>query len=107
MEDDINTADALASIFDLVKEMNRFLDVNKSQETIKAAYDLFMELTSVLGIIQKKEKQIDHEVEGLIEKRQKARKDKNWVLADEIRDQLNNKGITIEDTPQGVKWKRI
>jgi cysteinyl-tRNA synthetase len=106
MEDDINTADALAAIFDLVKEMNRYLDANKSENTIKGAYDLLMELTGVLGIIQKKEEQIDSEIENLIEKRQQARKDRNWALADEIREELKNKGITIEDTPQGVKWKR-
>lgn len=106
MEDDINTADALASIFDLVKEMNRYLDAQKSQETIRGAHDLFMELTGVLGLIQKKEEELDSDIEALIEKRQQARRDKNWALADEIRDELKNKGITIEDTPQGVKWKR-
>lgn len=106
MEDDINTADALATIFDLAKEMNTFLDANKSKKTIQKAYDLFMELTGVLGIVQKKEEKINDEIEQLIEKRQQARKNKDWTLADEIRDELKNKGIAIEDTPQGVKWKR-
>lgn len=108
MEDDLNTADALAAIFDLVKEMNIYLDDDKSRETIKKAYDLFLELTNVLGIVQKtQEKELDKEIEELIEKRQQARREKNWTLADEIRDQLIEKGIIIEDTPQGVKWKRV
>jgi cysteinyl-tRNA synthetase len=108
MEDDLNTADALAAIFDLVKEMNIYLDDDKSRETIKKAYDLFLELTNVLGIVQKtQEKELDKEIEELIEKRQQARREKNWTLADEIRDQLTEKGIIIEDTPQGVKWKRV
>ena len=108
MEDDLNTADGLASIFDLVKEMNTYLDTSKSKETIEASYDLLVELTGVLGIVQKtQEKELDRDIEELIEKRQEARKDKNWALADEIRDQLSSKGIVIEDTPQGVKWKRV
>ena len=74
----------------------------------KKAYDLFLELTNVLGIVQKtQEKELDKEIEELIEKRQQARREKNWTLADEIRDQLTEKGIIIEDTPQGVKWKRV
>ncbi|WP_213818855.1 cysteine--tRNA ligase [Garciella nitratireducens] len=107
MEDDINTADALAVIFDLVKETNRYLDNHKSPATIKAAYKLFMELSSVLGLLQKTEGQLDAEIEALIQKRQQARKEKNWALADKIRDQLREQGIVLEDTPEGIKWKRI
>ncbi|RBP44858.1 cysteine--tRNA ligase [Garciella nitratireducens] len=107
MEDDINTADALAVIFDLVKETNRYLDNHKSPATIKAAYKLFMELSSVLGLLQKTEGQLDEEIEALIQKRQQARKEKNWALADKIRDQLREQGIVLEDTPEGIKWKRI
>ena len=106
MEDDLNTADALEPYL-TEKEMNIYLDDDKSRETIKA-YDLFLELTNVLGIVQKtQEKELDKEIEELIEKRQQARREKNWTLADEIRDQLTEKGIIIEDTPQGVKWKRV
>lgn len=107
MEDDINTADALAAIFDLVKEMNRYLDADKSRITIENAYDLLMELTEVLGLIQRQEDGLDQEIEQLIEKRQQARKEKDFALADKIRDQLKEQGIIIEDTPQGVKWKRV
>ncbi len=107
MEDDINTADALAAIFDLVKEMNRYLDNYKSQLIIKSAYELFIELSNVLGLLQKTEERLDREIEELIEKRQQARKEKNWSLADKIRDELKEKGILLEDTPQGIKWKRI
>lgn len=107
MEDDINTADALAAIFDLVKEMNRYLDNHKSQLTIKSAYELLMELSNVLGLLKKAEEQLDKGIEALIEKRQQARKEKNWALADRIRDELKEKGIFLEDTPQGIKWKRM
>ncbi|MCR1898689.1 cysteine--tRNA ligase [Irregularibacter muris] len=107
MEDDINTADALAAIFELVKEMNRYLDVHKSQTTINKAYTLFMELTDVLGIVHQKEEKLDEKIEELIKERQQARKEKNWALSDKIRDELKDMGILIEDTPQGVKWKRV
>lgn len=107
IEDDINTADALAVIFNLVKEMNRYLDADKSLPTIKNAYELLMELTGVLGLIQRSEDRLDQEIENLIEKRQQARKERDFVLADKIRDQLKEQGIIIEDTPQGVKWKRV
>lgn len=107
MEDDINTADALAAIFDLVKEMNRYLNADKNLLTIESAYDLLMELTEVLGLVQRQEDGLDQEIEQLIEKRQQARKEKDFALADKIRDQLKEQGIIIEDTPQGVKWKRV
>ena len=68
---------------------------------------MFIELTSVLRIVNKEEESLDDEIERLIEERQKARKEKNWALADKIRDDLKNRGIILEDTPQGVKWRRI
>lgn len=107
MEDDINTADAIASIFDVVKDMNSYLNVENSTKTIQSAYDLLIELTGVLGIVQKKEVQLEEEIEKMIEKRQQARKEKKWALADEIRNQLKEQGIFIEDTSEGVKWKRV
>ncbi|MDQ2086433.1 cysteine--tRNA ligase [Herbivorax sp. ANBcel31] len=104
MDDDLNTADAIAAIFDMVKEINSSINSNSSREIIEAAYSHLNELGKVLGIgLKKKEKSIDGEIQELIEKRQQARKEKNWGKADEIRDKLKSMGITLEDTPQGVK----
>ncbi|AOT71144.1 cysteine--tRNA ligase [Geosporobacter ferrireducens] len=103
MEDDINTADAIAAIFELVKEMNATVRIEHSKQLIKGSLDLLIELTGVLGLLTKKEDTIDTEVEELVQLRQKARKEKNFALADQIRDQLKERGITIEDTPQGVR----
>ena len=107
MEDDINTADALSAIFELVKEMNSYLNDLRSRQTIQDTLNLFYELTSVLGIVQKRQDDLEGEIETLIQKRQQARKEKDWELADQIRDQLSDMGIQLEDTPQGVKWKRV
>lgn len=107
MEDDINTADALSAIFELVKEMNSYLNDLRSRQTIQDTLNLFYELTSVLGIVQKRQDDLEGEIETLIQKRQQARKEKDWELADQIRDQLRDMGIQLEDTPQGVKWKRV
>ena len=104
MEDDINTADALSAIFELVKEMNSYLNDLRSRQTIQDTLNLFYELTSVLGIVQKRQDDLEGEIETLIQKRQQARKEKDWELADQIRDQLRDMGIQLEDTPQGVKW---
>lgn len=107
MDDDLNTADAIASIFELVKEMNTKIDVEASKELMENSLGLFEELTDVLGIVNKEKEMFDEEIGVLIEERQKARKDKNYALADKIRDDLKNQGIVLEDTPQGVKWKRV
>ena len=110
MDDDINTADAIAAIFDIVKEVNSSITANSksSKAIIDFSYSLIRELGGVLGIAQKqKEDNLDSEIEELINLRQQARKEKNWKLADEIRDKLKAMGIALEDTPQGVKWKRI
>ncbi|OFI06915.1 cysteine--tRNA ligase [Clostridium acetireducens DSM 10703] len=108
MDDDFNTADAISVIFDLIKDINVNVNVNSSKEIIKYCLDLIRELGSPLGILQKSTKiNLDEEIEQLVQKRQKARKDKNWDLADKIRDDLKSKGIVLEDTPQGVRWKRI
>ncbi|AKL97076.1 cysteinyl-tRNA synthetase CysS [Clostridium aceticum] len=106
MDDDFNTADGIAVIFDMVRDMNSYLNGSTSKSLIKAALELLVELTGVLGLLQKKEESIDQEIEELILKRQQARKEKNYQLADEIRDQLKSMGIVLEDTPQGIKWKR-
>lgn len=106
MEDDLNTAAAIAAIFDIVKEVNSNITAtsNPSKAIIDFSDSLIRELGGVIGIAQKeKSKTVDAEVEELINQRQQARKDKNWKLADEIRDKLKGMGIVLEDTPQGVK----
>lgn len=106
MDDDLNTADAVSAIFDLVRDVNSNINEGSSKDLVKFAFDLYMELAGVLGILNKKEESLDDEIEKLIEERQQARKDRNWTLADKIRDDLKDKGIILEDTPQGVKWRR-
>lgn len=107
MEDDFNTADAIAAIFDLVKYANTTATAEGSREYAKALYDLLVKLTDVLGlIVDKKEEILDDEIEALIAERQVARKEKNFARADEIRDELAAKGIVLLDTREGVKWKK-
>jgi cysteinyl-tRNA synthetase len=107
MDDDINTADALAVIFDLVREANTRLTRDSSPKDIKASLDIFDELTDVLGLVDKKEELIEQDIEDLIQKRQDARKNRDFKMADKIRDELKEKGIVLEDTREGVKWKKI
>lgn len=107
MDDDLNTADAISVIFELVKYAN----VNVTEESTKATVELVLntvtKLCDILGIITEKRKEIlDSDIEALIEERQAARKAKNFARADEIRDQLSDMGIILEDTREGVKWKR-
>ncbi len=107
MDDDLNTADAISVIFELVKEINTALNEMdaKSKENSLA---LLNELCDVLGISKEKEEQIlDSDIEALINERTEAKKSKNFARADEIRDILKDMGIVLEDTRQGVKWKRI
>ena len=107
MDDDFNTADAIAAVFDLVKYINTTADGTRSKEYLDSLYDRLYKLTDVLGIIiDKKEEILDEDIEALIEKRQAARKEKNFALADQIRDELLSKGIILEDTREGVKWKK-
>ena len=107
MDDDLNTADGISSVFELVKDINVNVIDSKSAELIKYAIDLFDELTNVLGLVYNRDTgSLDEEIEKLIEARQNARKEKNWAEADRIRDELKAQGIVLEDTPQGVKWHR-
>ncbi len=107
MDDDFNTADAISVVFELVKYINSHVDGGSSGEFLKALYDLLYQLTDVLGlIVDKKEEMLDEEIERLIAERQTARKEKNFARADEIRNALLEKGIVLEDTREGVKWKR-
>jgi cysteinyl-tRNA synthetase len=107
MDDDLNTADAVAVIFDLVREINPFISAPHAKSALEAAAELFDALTNVLGILYNRKKEsLEEEVEQLIAARQATRKERNWAEADRIRDELKAMGIVLEDTPQGVKWKK-
>ena len=107
MDDDFNTADALAAIFELVKFANTNVDENSSKEFAGGLYEELFKLSDVLGLkIEKKEEILDKEIEDLIQERQAARKAKDFKRADEIRDELLKKGIILKDTREGVKWQR-
>lgn len=104
MDDDVNTADAIAAIFELVREINTHVKPETALEYLQKAHELLMELTGVLGILAKTKGSLDQEIEDLIAERQDARKAKNFARSDEIRDLLKEKNVVLEDTPQGVKW---
>lgn len=107
MDDDFNTADAIAVIFEIVKVANSNLNVESSKEVISKVLNKIIELADVLGIVAvKREELLDEEIEQLIEDRQNARKNKDFNKADEIRNLLLEKGIVLEDTREGVRWKR-
>ncbi|MBR3833925.1 MAG: cysteine--tRNA ligase [Lachnospiraceae bacterium] len=107
MEDDLNTADAISIIFELVKLINTSVSADTTKEFATKAYNTLELLSDILGIIIKEEKGLlDEEIENLIQERQDARKAKNFARADEIRNLLTEKGIILEDTREGVRWKR-
>ncbi len=107
MDDDFNTADAISAVFELVKLANSTANENSTKAYLSMVKDTIEKLCDVLGIItEKKEEILDSEIEEMIAARQQARKDKNFALADEIRGKLLEKGIILEDTREGVKWKR-
>lgn len=107
MEDDFNTADALAAVFELVKFANTNVTEDSSAEFAEGLLEILVKLCDVLGLVAvKKEEILDKEIEDLIAERQEARKAKNFARADEIRDELLAKGIVLKDTREGVKWKR-
>ncbi len=108
MEDDLNTADAISAIFEFVNDINVLLLSSPKKETLNAAASVFDELCGVLGLkCGNEDKSLDAEIESLIEKRQQARKSRDFKTADAIRDELKSKGIVLEDTPQGIKWSRV
>lgn len=107
MDDDFNTADAISAIFELVKFVNTSVNEGSSQAFIKALKDEIIMLTDICGLtVERGTEILDSEIESLIAERQEARKTKNFARADEIRDILMEKGIILEDTREGVKWKR-
>ena len=108
MDDDLNTADGISALFDLTKDINtKILDKSVSKAVCEFAAKLFDELSNVLGLLyNRKENDLDSEIEALIEERQEARKNKDWATADRIRDELKARGIILKDTPQGVTWTK-
>ena len=109
MDDDLNTADAISAIFELVREINAAVNPNAhpTKALAEACRGLYLELSEVLGIpfIEKKDELTEEQL-ALFEARKAARKEKNWAESDRIRDELKAQGILVEDTPQGMKWKR-
>lgn len=116
MEDDFNTPQALAALYDLVREINRWTQERDFQLTASAkkilneAYDCLLtlggEVLGLFGEVEQKQTDSNEDIEALITRRANAKKEKNWAMADQIRDELKSKGIVIEDTPQGVRWRR-
>ncbi|WP_397536593.1 cysteine--tRNA ligase [Rummeliibacillus pycnus] len=108
MDDDFNTANAIAALFSLSTEANKYLnETNTNEEILKVFIDTLKELSMVLGIeLEVKEELLDEEIDALIEERQQARKNRDFKRSDEIRDQLKDMNIILEDTRQGVRWKR-
>ena len=108
MDDDLNTADGIAAVFELARDINTLV-VGKgvTKATAEYAAKIFDELTGVLGLVyNRKTETLDEDIDAMIEARTKARKEKNWAEADRIRDELKAMGIVLEDTAQGVKWHR-
>lgn len=104
MDDDLNTADAIAAIFELVTEINKGVKDGCSKEMAEKSLGILLELTGVLGLLEtEKDESVDDEISKLVEERQQARAEKNFQRADEIRDMLKERGITLKDTPQGVQ----
>lgn len=107
MDDDLNTADAIGAIFELIKHANVTLKPGCAKEAVEAVIATFKEMTGVLGLVKEKEEEKNAEVDALVEARAQARKEKNWKESDRIRDQLKEMGYVVEDTAQGQKVRRI
>jgi cysteinyl-tRNA synthetase len=106
MEDDLNTADAISSVFELVKFTNSEVDETTGHNEVEYALKTLLELAKVLGILTRTDEMPDDEIIKLIEERKAARASKDFKRSDEIRDILKERGIILEDTKDGVKWKR-
>ncbi len=109
MNDDLNTANALSALFELARYINIYLSGNAiSAHCAKTSYDRYMMLADILGLLYKDEEtSLDDKINEMIEKRQKARREKDFRLADEIRDELREMGIELKDTREGVKWRKL
>lgn len=108
MDDDINTADAVTALFEIAKFVNSTFDEFTSKESVKFANKKYLELAEVLGILYKEiQDEISEEAMEVINKRMEARKNKNFKLADKLRDELLVLGVEVEDIRDGVKWKKI
>ena len=108
MDDDLNISNALAHVFEFVKEINTLMMENKiGKNDAKKITKLMSDFNKVLGVLEEKEEKLNKEIKKLIEEREKARKEKNYEKADKIRQQLKDKGIILEDTKEGVRWKRV
>ncbi len=109
MEDDINTANGISTLYEMAKDINIFILKDVSKSTLEKIYDKYMEIPTVLGILfkEKKEEILEDEILSLIEKRKEARKNKDFALSDEIRDTLLEKGILLKDTREGTTWTKI
>jgi cysteinyl-tRNA synthetase len=107
MEDDFNTADAMGVVFELVRDINTFLRETRKEKDLRQVHALYMELISLMGFEKPAErgKIAEEEIEELIALRGLAKKEKNYALADEIRNNLKEKGVVLEDTAHGVKWR--
>ena len=107
MDDDLNTADGITAVFELVRDINTaLLDENNTKGSLKLLQDVFNELTGVLGIIYEKEEAIPQEILELVQKRKEARKNKDFALADKLRDEIAAKGYVVEETRQGTNVKK-
>lgn len=108
MDNDFNTADAVASLFNIVRQHNMNINEKSPRKLIIATKEMLLTLGSVLGFFRKFTEKVllDDEIEQKIRERQHARKNKNYALADKIRDELAAQGVVLEDTPAGVRWKR-
>lgn len=108
MDDDLNTPLALSIFHELAKEANKYLEKSKNEKDLKKALGLFDEFSEVLGLkFEMKEEKLAEDIEELIEKRERARKENDWKTSDQIRDGLRKRGIVLEDTPQGIRWKKL
>jgi cysteinyl-tRNA synthetase len=107
MEDDLNTANAVSVLFEMSKVINLNVSEKTSKASIKVILEKFLSLANVLGLLTKKDALVDEDIENLITQRQTARRNKDYARSDEIRMILREKGIILEDTKEGVKWKRV
>ena len=106
MDDDLNTADAIGAVFELVREGNLAINAQTAREAIKATLSALKEMTGVLGILMRENDAIPDDIKELVEQRKQARAAKNWAESDRIRDEITARGFVLEDTPQGAKVRR-